>query len=115
MKHLIQFSGGIGSWAAAKRVVERHGTADVQLLFADTLIEDRDCYRFLIEGACNVFSAEAPISLLDAVRVVVEPYVDIAQRKRQLAEIRVQASAELPFLTWIADGRTPFDVFSSER
>lgn len=29
------FSGGIGSWATAKRVSEQHGTSDLTLLFAD--------------------------------------------------------------------------------
>lgn len=48
------FSGGIGSWAAAKRVVERHGTTDLTLLFTDTLMEDEDLYRFLEESAANV-------------------------------------------------------------
>jgi len=48
------FSGGVGSWAAAKRVAETHGTDDLVLLFADTLIEDKDLYRFLPEAAANV-------------------------------------------------------------
>lgn len=48
------FSGGTGSWAAAKRVVEKHGTRDVSLLFTDTRMEDEDLYRFLAEGAVNV-------------------------------------------------------------
>jgi len=48
------FSGGVGSWAAAKRVAERHGTDDLTLLFTDTLIEDEDLYRFLGEAAANV-------------------------------------------------------------
>ena len=49
VKHLVMYSGGIGSWAAAKRVVEKHGTEGVVLLFADTMIEDPDLYRFLDE------------------------------------------------------------------
>jgi len=48
------FSGGIGSWAAAKRVAQRQGTEDLTLLFADTKIEDADTYRFLREAAANV-------------------------------------------------------------
>jgi hypothetical protein len=48
------FSGGVGSWAAAKRVAERHGTENLTLLFTDTLIEDEDLYRFLHEAAANV-------------------------------------------------------------
>jgi hypothetical protein len=54
MKHIVMFSGGVCSWAAAKRVVERHGPKDVTLLFADTKMEDEDLYRFLDESANNV-------------------------------------------------------------
>lgn len=54
MKHVISYSGGVGSWAAAKRVAARYGTKDIVLLFADTLIEDEDLYRFLHESAANV-------------------------------------------------------------
>ncbi len=54
MKHVVSFSGGVGSWAAAKRVAERFGTADLTLLFADTLIEDEDLYRFLDDAAANI-------------------------------------------------------------
>jgi hypothetical protein len=46
------FSGGVGSWAAARRAKERY--TDVTLLFADTLIEDPDLYRFLDEAASDV-------------------------------------------------------------
>ena len=54
MKHLVMFSGGIGSWATAKRVASAHGTKDMVLLFADTMIEDDDLYRFLDEAASNI-------------------------------------------------------------
>lgn len=40
------FSGGVGSWAAASRVPK-----PATLLFADTLIEDVDLYRFLGEAS----------------------------------------------------------------
>jgi hypothetical protein len=52
--HVVMFSGGIGSWAAATRVAARHGTADLVLLFTDTKIEDPDLYRFLHEAAAHV-------------------------------------------------------------
>jgi hypothetical protein len=48
------FSGGLGSWAAAKRVAAAHGTDSLVLLFTDTLVEDPDLYRFLEEAAGNV-------------------------------------------------------------
>ena len=54
VRHLVMFSGGVCSWAAAKRVVERHGKEGVVLLFADTKMEDEDLYRFLDEAAANV-------------------------------------------------------------
>ena len=48
------FSGGVGSWAAAKRVADQHGTEGLTLLFADTKTEDADTYRFMREAAANV-------------------------------------------------------------
>lgn len=54
VKHLVYFSGGVCSWAAAKLVVQRHGAENTVLLFADTKMEDEDLYRFLDEAAENV-------------------------------------------------------------
>ena len=42
IRHLVYFSGGVGSWAAAKRVAQREDVDQLTLLFADTLIEDED-------------------------------------------------------------------------
>lgn len=46
MKHVVSYSGGVCSFWAAHRVIERHGFENVTLLFADTLIEDEDLYAF---------------------------------------------------------------------
>lgn len=51
---LCLFSGGLVSWATAKRVVQEFGTEGVVLLFADTMMEDEDLYRFIVEAAANV-------------------------------------------------------------
>ena len=53
-QHIVMFSGGVGSWMAAKRVAEQYGTKNLTLLFANTLIEDPDLYRFLEEAAINI-------------------------------------------------------------
>lgn len=53
-QRVVNFSGGAGSWAAARRVADRHGTEGLTLLFADTLIEDEDLYRFIKEAARDV-------------------------------------------------------------
>lgn len=54
MRHVVQFSGGVGSWAAAKRVAIKYGTDDLVLLFADVKAEDEDLYRFLNEATANI-------------------------------------------------------------
>lgn len=48
--HTVSFSGGICSFWAAYRVIQKHGTENVTLLFADTLMEDEDLYRFNAEA-----------------------------------------------------------------
>ena len=62
MKHIVMFSGGIGSWMTAKRVAERYGTENLVLLFADVkgntdeehVGEDADTYRFIGDAARSV-------------------------------------------------------------
>jgi len=44
---VVNFSGGAGSYVAAKRAIERWGGDKVTLLFCDTKTEDADLYRFL--------------------------------------------------------------------
>ena len=49
LTHIVMYSGGIGSFFCTKRVVEeiKKPHESVILLFADTLMEDEDLYRFL--------------------------------------------------------------------
>lgn len=54
MKRVVQFSGGLCSYFAARRVVERYGTEDVTLLFADVKKESPGLYRFLEAGAADL-------------------------------------------------------------
>lgn len=59
MKHVVMYSGGIGSWMTARKIVDQHGSDNVVLLFADVkgnndnphLGEDEDTYRFIRETA----------------------------------------------------------------
>lgn len=46
MKHIVNFSGGLCSFFAAKRTIQEFGRANTDLLFADTLIESPDLYDF---------------------------------------------------------------------
>jgi hypothetical protein len=43
------YSGGLVSWATAEVACHLYGPDNVELIFADTLIEDEDLYRFLDE------------------------------------------------------------------
>lgn len=62
MRHVVMFSGGIGSWATATRVAQEYGTANLTLLFADVkgnnpsphVGEDEDNYRFIAEAARQI-------------------------------------------------------------
>lgn len=46
MKHIISFSGGLGSAITADLVCKKYGKDNVTLLFADTLVEDPELYQF---------------------------------------------------------------------
>ena len=48
-KHIVSFSGGMGSFAEAKSCVDKYGKENVILLFSDTKTEDTDLYRFMDE------------------------------------------------------------------
>ena len=52
--HVVQYSGGIGSWAAAHRVIAEHGTRSLVLLVADTRIEDPDLWRFVHDSSVHI-------------------------------------------------------------
>ncbi|WP_313639585.1 hypothetical protein [Paenibacillus sp.] len=64
MIRVHSFSGGVGSMTAAVRDAEANGFEDLLLLFTDTLIEDRDLYRFMIESAAFIYGLPKPIDLI---------------------------------------------------
>jgi hypothetical protein len=109
------FSGGVGSWAAAKRVAERHGTERLTLLFTDTLIEDEDLYRFLIQGAAAVAGVGADDLAAEAARLPKVEADMFAERTATLADLAARTMARVPCLRWLADGRTVWELFFAER
>lgn len=46
VRHIVSYSGGLGSAITAKYIVDTYGADNVTLLFADTKTEDEDLYRF---------------------------------------------------------------------
>ncbi len=103
------FSGGVGSWAAAKRAAELHGTDDLVLLFADTLIEDGDLYRFLDEAAENI---RAPLVKIAEGRDPWQVFFD----KRFLGNTRIDpcsAVLKREFMRrWLEENRDPKDTIA---
>ncbi len=92
MADVVLFSGGIGSWAAARRLVDS-GSRPV-LLFTDTLIEDEDLYRFLDDAAANlgipitrIADGRTPWEVFRERRFLGNTRVDLCSRilKRELA------------------------------
>lgn len=47
MEYIVNVSGGLASYEALRRTVEKHGRGHTVAVFVDTLIEDEDLYRFL--------------------------------------------------------------------
>lgn len=61
LKYVVNFSAGLCSWLAARRVAEQFGVENVVLVFADTDYEDLDAYRFLVQAAADVGAPLYPI------------------------------------------------------
>lgn len=49
MKYVVSYSGGLGSFMAAKLTIDKYGSENCHLLFTDTKTEDEDLYRFIRE------------------------------------------------------------------
>ena len=43
---IVMYGGGVTSYEASRRAIERFGRENTEIWFADTLTEDRDLYRF---------------------------------------------------------------------
>ena len=111
--YVIHLSGGVTSWGAGKRIRESYPDAPFLMLFADTFIESEDTYRFLIQGAANIAGVPTP-----ACAYLPIPVLDLSNpdpRREALKSIAALAMRDIPGLTWIWDGRTPWEVFEDTK
>lgn len=114
--HVLKDSGGLGSFWAGVRLKQRYGMGVVEPLFTDTMVERADLYRFLIEGAAWLFDLPKPHDLLrDALALPPVTKATIPARKEALSRLRAATRERIPGLTWLADGRTPWEVFRDVR
>lgn len=115
-------SGGAGSWLAAKVDMAKHPMDRHRFMFADTLYEDADCYRFLLEGLAHLLGRKVDVpAAVDFPDYRVSGDFDIAtyagnpEWRAFLASIRAEAGRSLPELTWLVEGRDPWEVFRDRK
>lgn len=119
MRHVVNYSGGDASRYTALMVAKQYGTADLYLLFADVFIEDQDLYRVLIESAAYLYGLKGKRRrlvgrLLNRLKRL-PPLAKIEKRKTFLLKLASDARSLMPRLAWIAEGRTPWEVFRAEK
>lgn len=123
MTHYHQVSGGLASWLAAKVGMRNNPTERHRFVFADTLYEDADCYRFLLEGIAHLLGrslawiprAEEFPDYRVSGDFDIATYAGNHEWRSYLAELRERAALELPELVWLVEGRDPWEVFRDVR
>ena len=118
-RYLIQLSGGVGSYTAARRLLDGGvSQEDLVLMFADVLGEHPDTYRFLIEASADLagvpLRAVAPLARA-ALELPPLSREAMPDRKAALAELAAAASREIPNLVWLSAGLAVWEVFEKER
>lgn len=116
---IVSFSGGLGSWHAARRLRDGRGLRGLELLFTDVAGEDEDLYRFVIEGAADILRVPLRRVTDLSARALRLPPVwrrDLKDRRlRELEGLARDAEARLPGLAWITHGKDVWDVFFEQR
>ena len=123
MTRYTKFSGGEGSYRAAKIVRARHPQAAYGLVFTDTRYKDADTYRFLIESAADVFGRCLNWSFdVDAApdyRVTddtpIEEYRGNLEWRAWLADLCARTAEAIPELSRLVEGCDPWEIFRDRR
>jgi len=105
---VVMFSSGAGSWAAARRWIDAHGTDGVTLLFADVkggsesehAGEDADNYRFLHQAADDL---GAPLVTLNEGRDVWQVFHDERMIGNTRLSVCSRALKQRPVHAWLAE------------
>ncbi|MEV7039187.1 hypothetical protein [Amycolatopsis sp. NPDC051061] len=107
MRHVVQWSGGIGSWAATELVRRDHPDDPITLLFADTKIEDSDLCRFNADASIRL---GIPITRVCDGRTPFELFV----QRSYLGNARIAPCSQLlkqkPCRRWLTEHTEPADT-----
>lgn len=114
MGAVAKISGGVGSYSAARRYVDQHGSDDLDLLFTDTLCEDQDAYRFLIASAANLYGISLPDGFLPEISDF-PAWEDRPAYKAFVIGLALRATDLIPRFHWLVDGRDVWDIYEQER
>lgn len=118
-RRYTMLSAGQGSFRADMIDRAMHPGAERGLVFTDTLYEDADAYRFLIEGAAfltgrrlnwTVKAEDFPDYRVSG-DVPIEEYRGNQEWRAFLAELRARAMDAIPELVWLVEGRDPWEIF----
>jgi hypothetical protein len=98
-------------------------TSPFLLVFTDTLYEDADTYRFLLDSVADLTgrkvdwipAAEDFPDYRVSEDVPIVEYRGNPEWRSFLADLRVQASEAFPELVWIVEGRDPWEIYRDER
>ncbi len=84
---VVMFSGGVGSYCAARRAAAKFGAENTTLLFSDVAMEDEDTYRFIPEaveklgaGLVTLRDGRTPWDVFNEVRFLGNSRVDPCSR-----------------------------------
>jgi hypothetical protein len=119
MRRNTMLSAGEGSYRAAVIDRRRYPDAQHRYVFTDTLYEDADAYRFLIEGAAHITGRRLNWSVraedFPDYRVLenvpIEEYRGNPEWRAFLADLRLRTMDAIPELIWLVEGRDVWEVF----
>lgn len=101
-----------------------HPDDEHRFIFADTLYEDADCYRFLIEGLGYLVGRDVSnflprVESFPDYRVHgdfdIQDYAGNPEWRAFLAQIRADSTQAMPELIWLVEGRDPWEIFRDKR
>lgn len=111
---IVLYSGGLGSFCAAYLEVTRIGLENCIFYFNDTLVEDADLYRFLVETVCWFHGKKINRNLAKLIKTI--PDLEKEQdRKKHLLSLGYLLDSYCSQFHYDPDGKNIFDVFTDER
>lgn len=125
MLHVATASGGGGSWLAGRIMVREKVKPgdDLCFVFTDTLYEDADAYRFLIQSTLHTLGRS--VNWLPAAEdfpdyrvdpdLPLDCYHGNPAWRDFLRQLRGRTHEVLPELVWLVEGRDIWEVCRDER